>query len=49
MATELIFATYESSRIRGRVKLPLKIKDSPLLSMIGNREIGYTRRKRKRK
>lgn len=34
-ATELIFATYESSRIRGRVKLPLTIEDSPLLSMLG--------------
>ncbi len=34
-ATELIFATYESSRIRGRVKLPITIEDSPLLSMLG--------------
>ena len=34
-ATELIFATYESSRKRGRVKLPLEIEDSPLLSMLG--------------
>ncbi len=32
-ATELIFATYESSRRRGRVKLPLDIEDSPLQSM----------------
>jgi predicted dehydrogenase len=31
-ATELIFATYESSRIRGRVMLPLAIDDSPLLA-----------------
>jgi UDP-N-acetylglucosamine 3-dehydrogenase len=31
-ATELIFATYESSRRRGRVSLPLEIDDSPLLS-----------------
>lgn len=34
-ATELIFATYESSRRRGRVDLPLEIDDSPLLAMIG--------------
>ncbi|UCC63844.1 MAG: Gfo/Idh/MocA family oxidoreductase [Anaerolineae bacterium] len=33
-ATELIFATYESSRRRGRVDLPLEIEDSPLLSML---------------
>jgi predicted dehydrogenase len=31
-ATELIFATYESSRRRGRVSLPLEIDDSPLLT-----------------
>jgi UDP-N-acetylglucosamine 3-dehydrogenase len=33
-ATELIFATYESSRKRGRVDLPLEIDDSPFLSML---------------
>ena len=33
-ATELIFATYESSRRRGRVGLPLEIEDSPLLAML---------------
>jgi predicted dehydrogenase len=33
-ATELIFASYESSRRRGRVELPLEIEDSPLLAMI---------------
>lgn len=33
-ATELIFATYESSRRRGRVELPLDIVDSPLLTML---------------
>ena len=38
-ATELIFATYESSRRRGRVDLPLEIEDSPLLSMIDSGEI----------
>lgn len=34
--TQLIFATYESSRRRGRVDLPLQIDDSPFLSMIEN-------------
>ena len=33
-ATELIFATYESSRRRGHVDLPLTIEDSPFLSMV---------------
>lgn len=33
-ATELIFATYESSRRRGRVDLPLTIEDSPLIEML---------------
>ena len=33
-ATELIFATYESSRKRGRVDLPLEIEDSPLQAML---------------
>jgi UDP-N-acetylglucosamine 3-dehydrogenase len=33
-ATELIFATYESSRSRRRIDLPLEIEDSPLASMI---------------
>lgn len=33
--TELIFATYESSRRRGRVDLPLKIDDNPLLELLG--------------
>lgn len=37
-ATELIFATYESSRLGGRVKLPLTIEDSPLLSRLEKRE-----------
>jgi predicted dehydrogenase len=32
-ATELSFATYESSRIRGRVDLPLAIEDSPLAAL----------------
>ncbi|MAJ72775.1 hypothetical protein CMK13_07200 [Candidatus Poribacteria bacterium] len=38
-ATELIFATYQSSRIRRKVVLPLNIDDSPLLSMIETGEI----------
>ncbi|RME60747.1 MAG: gfo/Idh/MocA family oxidoreductase, partial [Caldilineae bacterium] len=33
-ATELIFATYESSRRRGRVDLPLDITDHPMVSMV---------------
>ena len=39
-ATELIFATYESSRIRRKIVLPLEIEDSPLLSMIENDQVG---------
>jgi predicted dehydrogenase len=38
-ATELIFATYESSRRRARVDLPLEIEDSPLLSMLEAGEV----------
>ncbi|MFP3897535.1 MAG: Gfo/Idh/MocA family protein [Anaerolineales bacterium] len=38
-ATELIFATYESSRRRGRVELPLDIEDSPLLTMLKTGEM----------
>lgn len=38
-ATEVIFATYESSRRRARVDLPLDIDDSPLLSMLESGEI----------
>ncbi len=34
-ATELIFATYESSRRRARIDLPLTIEDSPFLEMVG--------------
>ena len=33
-ATELIFATDESSRRRGRVDLPLAVEDSPFLAML---------------
>lgn len=38
-ATELIFATYESSRRRERIDLPLDIEDSPLLSMLESGQI----------
>lgn len=38
-ATEVIFATYESSRRRGRVDLPLQQKDSAYLSMIEKGEL----------
>lgn len=38
-ATEVMFATYESSRRRGRVDLPLDIGDSPLDAMIESGEI----------
>lgn len=33
-ATELIFATYESSRRRGRVELPLDVDDSALQALL---------------
>ncbi len=39
-ATELIFATYESSRTRGRIQLPLTSSDSALASMIESGELG---------
>jgi predicted dehydrogenase len=39
-ATEVIFATYESSRRRGRVDLPLTNEDSPLQSMLAAGEVG---------
>ena len=39
-ATELIFATYESSRSRSRVDLPLCCEDSPLLTMLADGTIG---------
>jgi UDP-N-acetylglucosamine 3-dehydrogenase len=44
-ATELIFSTYESSRKRARIYLPLEIKDSPLLSMLNRGMIGPKRTK----
>ncbi len=39
-ATELIFATYESSRRRGRVFLPLAAEDSALITMLAEGQIG---------
>ena len=39
-ATELIFATYESSRRRGLVTLPLDVDDSALLTMLETGMIG---------
>jgi UDP-N-acetylglucosamine 3-dehydrogenase len=44
-ATELIFSTYESSRRRARIYLPLDIEDSPLLSMLESGVIGPKRAK----
>jgi predicted dehydrogenase len=38
--TELIFATYESSRRRARLDLPLEIEDSPFLTMLERGEVG---------
>ena len=38
-ATEMIFATFESSRRRARIRMPLEIDDSPLISMIEGGEI----------
>jgi len=45
-STEIIFATYESSRLRQRIDLPLKSKDSGLLSML---EEGVWDKKKPRK
>ena len=38
--SEVIFSIYESSRCRSRVDLPLKITDSPFLTMLENGDIG---------
>ena len=38
-STEVIFATWESSRRRARVDLPLDIEDSPLRSMLDNGDV----------
>ena len=42
--TEVIFATYESSRYRGRVDLPLQAEDSALLAMLKDGSIGPNRK-----
>ncbi len=39
-ATELIFATYQSSRQRAKINLPLTVDDSALLTMVANGELG---------
>lgn len=44
-ATELIFATYESSRRRAKITLPLDVDDSALLSMLESGEIGAGKNK----
>ena len=41
-ATELIFATYESSRRRAKVNLPLDVDDSALVTMLESGMIGNT-------
>jgi len=41
--SEVIFATFESSRSRGRVDLPLQPQDSALLAMLEARQIGPDR------
>jgi hypothetical protein len=41
--TELIFATYESSRRRSRIYLPFEIENSPLISMLDAGMIGPKR------
>jgi predicted dehydrogenase len=40
-ATELIFATYESSRRRARVDLPLTIEDSPMHAMVDAGQMAF--------
>ena len=44
-ATELIFATYESSRRRAKIYLPLEIEDSPLLTMLETGMVGPVTKK----
>ncbi|MCC7491575.1 MAG: Gfo/Idh/MocA family oxidoreductase [Fimbriimonadaceae bacterium] len=41
--TEVVFATYESSRYRGRIDLPLQPTDSALLTMVEQKLIGPDR------
>ncbi|MBI4552594.1 MAG: gfo/Idh/MocA family oxidoreductase, partial [Candidatus Latescibacteria bacterium] len=42
-ATELIFATYESSRRRAKITLPLDVDDSALLTMLEQGLVGSGR------
>ena len=39
-ATELIFATYQSSRQRAKIHLPLTVDDSALLTMVAEGDVG---------
>lgn len=39
-STEIIFGTYESSRQRARIDLPLAIEDNPFLSMLAKGQLG---------
>jgi len=48
-ASEVIFATYESSRRRARIDLPLKPKDSAFLSMIESGDLKPKKRPKQRK
>ena len=41
--TELIFSTYESSRRRAKITLPLDVDDSALLTMLDEGMIKYTK------
>jgi hypothetical protein len=43
-ATELIFASWESARRRGRVDLPLEIEDNPLEDMVEAGQLGPEKR-----
>ena len=42
-ATDLIFATYESSRRRAKIALPIDVDDSALLTMLDQGVIGAGR------
>ncbi len=46
--TQVIFATYESSRRRGRVDMPLKPKDSAYLSMLESGDLKPKKKAKKR-
>lgn len=42
-STEVIFATYHISLLRGRVDLPLQYEENALLDMLEQNEIGQNR------